>query len=305
MFQYRIRPQLAPFDGPPAPGDSIFLLVTSEELAQGIVISGAEELLRHTPPAQGAQVCKAEAKHGYLCGTIVTPKTAKNRHHISFGYLLAPNLAVLCDDTGTAHSMIQHIRSKAPQHAYTAGGIVCEFLELLISKDLLHLEKLEDELALLEDQALAGHLEGFNSKMTGLRKEIVRWIRYYTQLGDLSCEFQENENGYFQDNDLHLLHIIEKRIERLLGEAQSLREYGIQVRELFQAEIGIRQNQIMKTLTIVTTIFLPLSLVAGWYGMNFSEMPELTWKYGYPVVIGACILIGLICLWIMRKKKFW
>ncbi len=66
--------------------------------------------------------------------------------------------------------------------------------------------------------------------------------------------------------------------------ARTLREYVLQVRELFQAEIDIRQNRIMKTLAIVTTIFLPLSLVAGWNGMNFVDMLRLRWRYGYPAV---------------------
>lgn len=92
---------------------------------------------------------------------------------------------------------------------------------------------------------------------------------------------------------------------RLLNETQLLREHCIQVRELFQAEIDIRQNGIMKILTIVTTIFLPLSLLAGWYGMNFAGMKELSWKYGYEAVIGAGILIVCLSMWIMKKKKFW
>ena len=100
-------------------------------------------------------------------------------------------------------------------------------------------------------------------------------------------------------------NMVEKRIARLKNEAQILREYGLQIRELFQAEIDIRQNRIMKILTIVTTIFLPLTLVAGWYGMNFSNMPELSWKYGYPAVIVISLVIVMICLWIMKKKKFW
>ena len=84
-----------------------------------------------------------------------------------------------------------------------------------------------------------------------------------------------------------------------------LREYGMQIRELFQAEIDIRQNRIMKILTIVTTIFLPLTLVAGWYGMNFVHMPALTWQYGYPAVIVVSVAVVLVCLWVMKKKKFW
>ena len=185
------------------------------------------------------------------------------------------------------------------------GSFFYTFLELIIAKDMHHLQELEDKLDQLEDQVLAGQLEGFNLKMTAIRKEISNWIRYYTQLDDMVCEFQENENEYFNEHELRLFHMVEKRIGRLKDEAQMLREYGLQVRELFQAEIDIRQNNIMKILTIVTTIFLPLSLVAGWYGMNFTNMPELTWKYGYPAVIGISVLVVLICLWVMKKKKFW
>lgn len=61
-----------------------------------------------------------------------------------------------------------------------------------------------------------------------------------------------------------MFRMTEQQVGRLQAEAQALREYGIQVRELFQTEIDIRQNRIMKILTIVTTIFLPLPLVAGW-----------------------------------------
>ena len=61
----------------------------------------------------------------------------------------------------------------------------------------------------------------------------------------------------------------------------------------------------MQILTVVTTLCLPLSLVAGWYGMNFAGMPELEWKYGYPAVIALSVVIVVICLWIMKKKKFW
>lgn len=176
---------------------------------------------------------------------------------------------------------------------------------MLIAKDLHHLQGIGDRLEQLEDQVLSGEMTEFNPKMTALRKEITGWIRYYTQLDDMICEFQENENGYFSESELRMFHMAEKRIGRLNSEAQLLREYGLQLRELFQAEIDIRQNRIMKILTIVTTIFLPLSLVAGWYGMNFTGMPELTWKYGYPAVIIGSALIVFLCLWIMKKKRFW
>ncbi len=305
MYLYNISAALAPIEQGPNAGDSTLVLLTSEELVQGTTAPGLREILCHTPSPRDARVCKVEPRHGCLCGSIVTPRQTKSGMPIAFGYLLAEGWVILCDDTGMAHSMVQHLRREGGQAGGGTGGFLYEFMELLLAKDLHHLQELEDQLTGVEDSILAGRLEGLTPGMTALRKETARWIRYYTQLEDMVCTLEENENGSFAESELREFHLVEKRIGRLQSEAQTLREYGLQVRELFQAEIDIRQNRIMKILTIVTTIFLPLSLVAGWYGMNFTGMPELTWKYGYPVVIGASVLIVLLCLWIMKKKKFW
>ena len=133
----------------------------------------------------------------------------------------------------------------------------------------------------------------------------MAWFRYYSQLDDVACELRENENGFFTEGETMLFRLFEDRVIRLREESQLLREYCAQVQTMFQAEIDIRQNRIMQILTIVTTIFLPLSLLAGWYGMNFEGMPELHWKYGYPLVVAVSILVVVLSLWICKKKKFW
>ena len=94
-------------------------------------------------------------------------------------------------------------------------------------------------------------------------------------------------------------------MERYLNAVQSLRESVAQLREAYQSQLSIQQNDLMKIFTVVTAVFLPLTLLVGWYGMNFSNMPELSWKYGYPAVIVISLVIVMICLWIMKKKKFW
>ena len=60
----------------------------------------------------------------------------------------------------------------------------------------------------------------------------------------------------------------------------------------------------MTVLTVITSIFLPLSLIAGWYGMNFRYMPELDWRWSYPVVLVVSVLIVVFCLVLFKKKKW-
>ena len=151
---------------------------------------------------------------------------------------------------------------------------------------------------------LAGELEEFSTPMSELRKETMAWYRYYSQLDDVACELRENENGYFSDEECGLFRLFEERVIRLREESQLLREYCTQIQSLFQSEIDIRQNRIMQILTIVTTIFLPLTLLVGWYGMNF-DMPELSWEYGYPVVIVlAMVIVAVLIRYFKRKKWF-
>ena len=305
MYQYNLSSTRSPLTEAPDSDDCFLTLLTSEELDQNPHLPGLEQILCHTPTARDARVCKAETHRSYLCGTIATPRQTKEQIPIAFGYLLTADQVILCDDSGVAHTMLHRVQEENPQMEKDVGGFLYAFLELLITKDMHHLQELEDQLAHLEDQVLAGIMNDFNLHMTALRKEVAGWIHYYTQLEDMVCEFEENENEYFEENNLKLFHLVEKRIDRLKNQAQMLREYGMQIRELFQAEIDIRQNRIMKILTIVTTIFLPLTLVAGWYGMNFVHMPELTWQYGYPAVIVVSVAVVLVCLWVMKKKKFW
>ena len=82
------------------------------------------------------------------------------------------------------------------------------------------------------------------------------------------------------------------------------REYITQLRDLLQSQLDIRQNRIMTVLTVITSIFMPLTLIAGWYGMNFRYMPELEWKYSYPVLILISVAIVVVCLVWFRKKKW-
>ena len=94
-----------------------------------------------------------------------------------------------------------------------------------------------------------------------------------------------------------------RRTERRFQNVLNLRESVTQVRESYEAEVDISLNTTMKIFTVVTTIFLPLTLIVGWYGMNF-DMPEYDWEKGYLFVSIISVLFLLAGILFFRKKKW-
>ena len=158
------------------------------------------------------------------------------------------------------------------------------------------------------DQLEKGILDAAESeflKKINIVRSVMRELRiHYEQLMDLSQELEENENGFFQEDNLRYFHMFSNRMSRLYDIATSLRDYTMQLGDLYQSQIDLKQNRIMTLLTIVTAIFMPLTLIVGWYGMNFVYMPELRSPWGYPTVIAVSIAIVIACLVYFKKKKW-
>ena len=121
---------------------------------------------------------------------------------------------------------------------------------------------------------------------------------------DVTQELDENENGFFSEENLRYFRSYMNRLDRLYNNAASLRDYSIQIRDYHRESIAVQQNNIMTLLTVVTSIFMPLTLITGWYGMNFKYMPELNLERSYPIVFIVCILIVVLSLLYFKKKKW-
>lgn len=105
------------------------------------------------------------------------------------------------------------------------------------------------------------------------------------------------------DEDLapYLRDVSDHTVE-LLDMVEACREAASGLMDLYMSVQGQRMNEIMKVLTMIATIFIPLSFVAGLYGMNFDGMPELHWRYGYPVALGIMLLAALVMVRYFRRK---
>ena len=248
--------------------------------------------------------CKAEVHEEMLSGTLSVPDKKYFDKEMAFSYYINSSGIIFVDDSGLAASLIEKTEKSVSWREPSVGHFFYTFMETLVENDLLYLEGIEDRLAKLEASVLSDKLVGFMRSIVSIRKEILSSSHYYSQLCDVALVLLENENDIFEESALRLLKHFSDRVHRLRQETQMLREYSLQISEAYQTQIDIRQNIVMKVLTVVTAIFLPLSLIAGWYGMNFQYMPELHWHYGYLYVLILSMIVVIGCLWIFKKKKF-
>lgn len=178
------------------------------------------------------------------------------------------------------------------------------FFDELICEDMIFLDAFEEQIIDAEDKALQDEKQDYLNKIIEFRKHLLNLKHYYNQLQIIFDGLIENEKNFFDDESLRKLTIVHNRIDRLQLSVLNLRDYVTQMREAYQAQIDIEQNNIMKIFTLITAVFLPLTLMVGWYGMNFHNMYELSSPYGYPVFILISILVCVILLIYFKKRKW-
>ena len=247
---------------------------------------------------------KAVVNMDSLTGTFSVPDRASiSGPHHNFSFALDEKGIVLVDDSGYAADLLQKLCFTKRWRLPSLERLLYDLLETTISQDLSLLEKTEQRLNRIEEAILRDEVASYPREMNDIRGDLLDLRVHYEQLIDLGQELEENENGFFRDENLRYFHMFTERVMRLQDIVTGQREYVMQLRDLMQSQLEVKQNRIMTLLTVITSIFLPLTLIAGWYGMNFRYMPELEWRYSYPVVIAVSCAIVVGCLvWFKRKK---
>jgi len=186
-------------------------------------------------------------------------------------------------------------------HNYVAYLIV----DKLVDNYFPTLYKIEDQLNEIEDQGEnRKDLQEMTEQIYDIRHDLLRIRRTVIPMRDLLYRIinsdkipgVKEEHAYFMDIYDHLLKLAEM--------IESNREMTADLRDSYDSLRSNRMNSIMKTLTVMTTIFMPLTFIAGVYGMNFVNMPELQWHYGYYIVVGVMLSLG-VGMYVWFKRKGW
>lgn len=175
-------------------------------------------------------------------------------------------------------------------------------LDEVIQLDPYYLDNISEEIRRLEESVLNEEGIEFSKEIITIRKNLTLFKRHYDPIVDIIEDFVGNENSICSSQSVRYFRILKSRVNRLRAEVDSLSEYTTHIREAYDAQVEIKQNRIMKYFTFIASIFLPLTLIVGWYGMNFTTMPELTWEYGYIYVIIISLLSSFLCLYWFKKK---
>lgn len=221
---------------------------------------------------------------------------------------LRKNMMLVVNVKDTDASILRNFEAsirRFPASKVNPVKIACAFIESFISGGSSSIEKLRYEMSDMEETVVHGNADDeFNIQLLNIKKKLLMLHNYYEQILDIAEALEENENDIFEDDQLMYVSNLSNKVTRLREDVDSLDNMADHLQDAYSSALDLKLNHTMKIFTVITTIFFPLTIIVGWYGMNFTHMPELTWRYGYIYVI-VFSLITILTLLIIGKKKKW
>jgi magnesium transporter len=181
--------------------------------------------------------------------------------------------------------------------AYALMDTIVDNYIVLIETLGRKVEELEERLFRKPDRALIEEIYNLKTELSFLRKSI-RPVR------EMMSHLMKSESSYFQEKNRHYLGDLE---DLVVQAAEAIELYSGMISDhlnIYSTSVSNRINEVMKVLTVFASIFIPLTFLAGVYGMNFEHIPELKFKYSYPVFWTVAILIGLGLLRYFKRKRW-
>ena len=192
-------------------------------------------------------------------------------------------------------------------HIRRAG---CDYLayalvDTVVDHYFLILDHLGARLERIEDQLVDARPDGdLINGIHALRREVIHLQRQAQPMGEIVRTLRGETNGLVQENTRTFLGDVADHVVQINDTLDSYRDLSAGMLDLYLSLVSNRMNEVMKVLTIIATIFIPLTFVAGIYGMNFRVMPELEWRWGYPLVWVIMIVVAVGLLIYFRRKKW-
>lgn len=177
-------------------------------------------------------------------------------------------------------------------------------IDAIVDHYFLILEALEDRIEPLEQAVLEGPDPHVMQAIQGVKRELIFLRRTLWPLREMVARLEREAPSLIQKDTLPFLRDVHDHTIQVIEIMESFQEVVSSLMDIYMSSISNRMNGVMKVLTIIATIFIPLTFVAGVYGMNFRVMPELEWRWGYPAVMGGMAVVVAAMLVLFKRKKW-
>ena len=205
--------------------------------------------------------------------------------------------------------VFEPIRQRLRSGKYRISGkgvdyLLYSLLDAVVDNYFLVLEKIGQRLERIEDKLLHTPSTETLEKIYQLKKDLVFLRKVVWPLREVINSLSRNETSYIAEKIAVYFHDIYDHVVQVIETIETFRDMLSGMRDTYLSNVSNRMNEIMKVLTIISTIFIPLSFLAGIYGMNFVNIPELKWAWGYPALWGVMLSIVVVLLWVFKRNKW-
>lgn len=166
------------------------------------------------------------------------------------------------------------------------------------------LDRVEEIIEQVEDDILNNPDNTVKARIHKLKKELLIVRKSISPLREAISRFTKSENEQINDNTLIFVRDLYDHTIQIMDMTENYRDMLNGLQDLYTSEISFKMNQVMQVLTVVTTIFVPLSFLTGLYGMNFENIPELKYQYGYFALWGFMLTIAIALLYYFKRKNW-
>lgn len=203
---------------------------------------------------------------------------------------------------GTIRTRLQQPDNRLKQRG--ADYLFYRLIDTVVDNYYLVLDSLADQIELLEDKVFSNPNQNTLREIQFLKRELIYLLRVVVPLRESIGKLVRDKPTDITESTFDHLKDVYSHTVEVLETVETYRDIVSGLVNIYMNSISQKMNEVMKVLTIMASIFIPLSFLAGVYGMNFTNMPELHWKWGYFLILGIMLSLGLSMVYYFRKKKW-
>ncbi len=185
-----------------------------------------------------------------------------------------------------------------------ADYLLYRLIDIIIENYYSVLDKIGDSVEEIEENVYENPTNDTFNRIQKLKKDLIYLRKAVYPLRDALSKVIKGESEFIEEENLRYYSDVYDHVIHLIDSLDTYKDLTSSLLDIHINAMNTRMNEVMKVLTVFSTIFMPLTFIVGIYGMNFDYMPELRWHYGYFGILGVMALVVIGMLYYFKKKKW-